>query len=325
MTGAICSPLPVHDAGHILLHLDLDGGGGDGEVLVFRRVVGETATAAVNPPGGAAGPNGGVLTAGGAAVLADTTAPLDVAVEYLTTVVGGDDLVSDEVTLESGGSWWLGDPLIPASNIRMSVSKTAATGPCSVASGVFVVTFGGQTRTDRSILTETDATGDRLHTSIPRLSDTSSITLATRQLSDLGAVNTLLDPGNVLCLRLPGATTYGFDVLYLHIGESVVTRLTADMRRTWRMVQLPTVEVLAPAGGSAATLGASWDELCGGPWATFSDLSTDDVSYTDTSMGMAGGTWPATYPDCTDVAATYATCALLAAAGLTCTELATGV
>lgn len=326
MTAVICSPLPVHEAGHIMLRLDWAGAGIDGEVVVLRRTAGATDTDTVIGPASAAGPNGGWLTSGGTVVFADTTAPLDVAVEYLSAPYGDTSFtVSDSVTLESLGYWWIGDPLVPASNIRLSVSRTTAAGPCSSDTGVFIVTFGGQTRSSRSVLTESDATGDRRHTSVPRLSNESSMTFATRQLSDLAAVNTLLDPGNTLCLRAPGATTYGFDTSYLDVGESTVSRLTMDMRKTWRMVDLPTVEVLAPSGAAAAALGASWDEVCAGAWPTFADLTTDDITYSDTSMGIAGGVWPTTYPTCDDVAATYATCALLAAAGLTCLELATGV
>jgi hypothetical protein len=323
----ICSHLPIPNLGLIVLRLDWTGAPGDGEVQVLRRIVGDTTTETVVIPAAGLGPHGGGLTAGGTLVMSDTTAPLDTAVEYLTAPWGESTYTtSSQVTLDSQGYWWLGDPLIPGLDIQVSVTTTTAVRPCASQTGVFLLSLGSQVRTGRSLLTESDATGERRHTSIPRLGEEGQIILATRQLSDLDTVSLILNSGNVVCLRAPGATTYGVDTSYLHIGDVQTGRLGTDMRRTWRMVTLATAQVLLPSGSASAQPCASWEEVCLGAYATYADLTTDDVTYTNTSMGQVGGScWPSTYPTSDDVATTYATCALLAAAGLTCIGLATGV
>lgn len=329
MTAAVSvSPLPYPAMGTVMLQVDWSGGlvgpGVIGEATVLRRVVGSTSTAPVIIPASMLGPNGGILLSETSGTLADTTAPLDVPIEYLSAPIGETSYsVSGQVTLASNGYWRLGDPLIPSSDVQVSVTRTTAVSRCSNESGIFLLEFNNETRKNQSQLTVVDEQKYPIHTSRVRLSEDGGFVLATRQLTDLDKVNLLLDTGNILCLRAPGATTYGMSVWFIHAGDVAIDRLTADMRRTWRKITIPTSNQLQPAGAASAPTGTSWDELCGGPYATLADLTAAGMTYTDASGGVVN-TFPAAYRTCAEVSATWASCAALTATGKTCVQLVMG-
>lgn len=316
--------VPIAERG--LIHLDISvSGASPASFQLLRRDVGSTETQAVPVPAAWMGSDGLLTPINWQAAFDDATAPLDVAVEYLVaTVAGGTPtLASNQATLVSSGTWWLGDPLRPYLNLALSMSGTSAA-PCSAGRGIFVLQLGDDRRDAQSVLLEQPGRADRLHVTYPTRLPSSKLELATRQLADRQAVEDLLAPGGALLLRVPGTLGYGIVNRFLSVTGSTESRLVRDSRKPWRHWTMDYEAVLQPPGGTFGTTGTTWDSLCGGAYATFADALAAGISWRSIADGIPGGVYPAAFRTWSEVSAAWATWGALTATGKTWLQVESG-
>jgi hypothetical protein len=323
MTSTVgVSVTPIPDLGNVVLTITVSGDPVSA-VSVLRRNVGETELMAVNPPADGNDGAGGVLLVGGSATVVDSCAPLGVPFEYLTSVSGAAPTLSSiPVTLVTGTTWWLGCPARPSLNVRMP--KTLVSPPCSTAGSVVMVGMTDHTRAGKSTLVEVDGRADSLHSSKPMMLPAYTITLATRTLADLGKVSAILDPGEVLCLRAPGTSAYGFLIAYLSVRSATIMRISNDLRKEWRRITLEVVEILEPLGGVYGSSGAMFSDLCD-VYSTFALAEAQGLSWSNMPWGQFGGTFPSVFRTGSELASEFATCTAVTATGHTCSEILGGL
>lgn len=318
------STIPVPDSGLVLVTATTSGGVCD-EIWLWRRIVGQTATAATMPPGGALGPNGGLLLAGGSAIIADTECPLDVSVEYIGSCQNDppDTAASDPVTLDSNDFWWLGCPEDPSLNVALTNRRTPAGARCPTGNAIYTNGIGQREQDARSTLTTYDNTLLPAVGLRPMGAASSSLTLITRTLDDLRDVEAIVTPGRILHLRAPSTGGYDADSWYFSPRGVRYSRTSPDLRRTWRTVVIDTVDVAGPATSSYAYSGASFGDLCD-VYSTWTAMESDGATFATVCYGATSAMFPAAYRTCADALADYPLCSDLTTAGLTCLELVTG-
>lgn len=323
MTLVHITGIPDTTAGLVRLSVSTSGPPVD-QIIITRRVVGETAQVAIIAPAPYLDQITGLLRPiDGQAQFDDSTAPLDVAFEYLAAPAGETPLVaSGPITLTNPGGWWIGDPLRPHLNLELSLRHSIPA--CATTRAIFFMSLPELTRQAHSTLTTVPARTDAYHNSQPMGLPSGTLTLATRRLDDIAAVHELLDPGDILLIRAPSAGLYGFTNLFVSVSGAVESRLVSDHRHPGRRVELPFTVVLQPAGGSYGGIGETWDSLCDGPYATLADALAAGVSWRTIAYGIMSGTFPAAWRTYAEVTATWATFAALTATGKTYLELLTG-
>lgn len=311
---------PIDALGLVALRVDTSGDLVP-TVTLARRVVGDMATDPVVLAAGYLSVSGELDLVNGSAVVFDTTVPLDTPVEYLVAVSGGVPAVATApVTVASGSVWRLGDPLRP----YLDITATLATGvaECSTARATLTMGLSGDSLDGQGELVQVPGRRDSLVGTEPISMPTFELRLATRTATDRTAVESLLEPGGVLLLRMPSA--YAMPPRYVAVSRASVDRLVSDQRRPWRRFTISLQQVGNPAGGAYGWLGVRWADLCTGPYATYAALTAAGVSWASIADGVGGGVYPTVMRTWSEVTATWATWAPLTATGKTWSQLVAG-
>lgn len=195
---------------------------------------------------------------GGAVVVYDYEAPLDLPVTYTATQVTPatttpETARSAEVTLASNTYTWLKDPGLPTRNQRLDEVKGIASLTRPARAGVFHII-------------------DRTHpivVSARREGRVGELVFHTATDIQREAMVTLLSRGTVLLLQTPA--NYGFGSAYVHVSDALEERvgiLGSEPTRRWT---LPITMVDRPAGLATLPIWNTWANVAS-TYATWSDL-----------------------------------------------------
>jgi hypothetical protein len=295
----------------------------DGAAVIARRMVGSTILSYPNLPAGYLSSNATVQLVDGVGLFADTTAPLDTPFEYLSGLPGETLAVAaGPVTVPSGSVWRFGDPLRPYLDVPLTLSRSSKV-ECPTTAGAKIIL--SLSNDNLSLQTEVlGVPGSRYPIAIPEpiASPLFDIRIATRAREDREAMEALLAPGGVLLIRPP--SPYQMGPRYLIPTGVEIARISADHRKPWRVFTIQARECAQPAGEAYGWLGARWQDLCSGPYATWGDVAAAGLSWGSLGMGAGSSGYPGSITTWTAVGATYPTWADLTATGKTWHELLVG-
>lgn len=217
--------------------------------------------------------------------LTDSEAPLDTLIHYraFEDVAGLDphanEIVSNSVTVTSGGFQWFKDPARPWANIRVDLCPYST--PCSGTGGVSLMRLGDKTRaSDANLIPILDR---ELPSDIwaRRKGIVSSVSFLTRSLSAIDSVYDLFTAGGPILIQVD--PLFGWPDAYWQPGElSEVYTGSADQRLPYRMWSVPLVQVdqPSPAGGAQGTACGNWC-VVEDTYATCQDLSDTGLTWQD--------------------------------------------
>jgi hypothetical protein len=265
-----------------------------------------------------------MLLSGGLGIWYDTEAPMGSSLFYRTEGLGSTSTATSTEIITSDEDFWLKSPLYPAFDRMLLLSETSDPA-CVPASSIYFQSMAEEAYSTRN--TRFVINNRRAPTIAVRVRGTveSTLVLVTRTFNDRDAVLDLVEPGAALLLQAP--PQYGIPDRYMDVGDTSVTRLSADHRKPWRLVELPHVEVLAPAGLSYGVLGTRWEDICGGIYPTFDDAEFGDLTWEQIMYGYASidpSVPPPGWRTYIDVDSEFATYAILTATGKTYEELLEG-
>lgn len=315
---------PYPALGYTMLRVDTSGDPAPGDVVqLARRESGaEVSTPLIVPAGYVDSGDAAVHLVNGSGVFADTTTPLDTAVEYLGALPGGGLVVSgDPVTLDSDGVWRLGDPLRPYLDLSLALTSSATTQcPLSVQ-GRIVMVVDSDTADMQSDVQPRPGSATPSLSLEPLASPTYGIRFGTRTQADREAAEALFAPGGVLLLRSP--SDYQADPRFVLPTNVQVARIRSDHRSQWRVITAQLKVVDQPVGGAYGWLGARWADQCS-VYATWADLEADELSWVSMALGISGGGFPSSMTTMAELTATGASYADLIAAGYTYQQIIVG-
>lgn len=215
----------------------------------------------------------------GRAYLYDTEVPLDTPVWYrLDTDQDVSATFDDDgsITIASSGGIWLKDPVRPANDVFITTPASASDPSCDAATGIYFVGLEASSYQAASGRFPVEASPYPVVAARSRRGLTSSLVLATRQLTDRDRLRTLLASGGILLLQTP--PSWGYGDMYIDVGDVQEARLARDHRKPPRQFTLPFVQVARPGGLSYGVDAARWKDLC-------------DVFATWGAVEAAGKTW----------------------------------
>jgi hypothetical protein len=155
----------------------------------------------------------------------------------------------------SGG--WLRDPLRPCNDLRLIFCPPD---DCPVTEGIILAAYGTETyAADAGRFPIQDRRRPVICYAI-RKDAVGTLQLVSITCEDRDRLLTLLEPGSPLLFQLP--PEYCVPDRYLDIGNVDVSPLARDLRRQWRLFDLPWVAVDAPGGPAQCVCGARWMDLC---------------------------------------------------------------
>jgi hypothetical protein len=227
-----------------------------------------------------------ILLATGVAIVYDTEMPLDTPVYYRTEACDGTSAStanSIEVVIASSNGLWLRDPLRPYNDRRIILKSNGS--ECVPGQSLYFRGLAEESFEDRGNLPIVINKRNPVPASRIRGGMSSSLGLVARTFTDRNNVKDTMAPGTPLMLQ--GPARYGVDDLYLAVGTVVITRLSNDMRRQWRSIELPFIEVDRPAGLSYGVIGTRWDDMCD-VYATFGDATAAGIDWQSVMQGAAG-------------------------------------
>lgn len=191
------------------------------------------------------------------------------------------DTVTLPSTLDGLSGGWLRDPLRPCNDLRLVFCPPEE---CPIASGIVLAAYGTETyaadagrfpiqdrrRPAVCYATRKDAVG--------------TIQLVTVTCDDRDQLLTLLEPGNPLLFQIPAE--YCVPDRYLDIGNVDVSPLARDLRREWRLFDLPWVSVDSPGGPAQGVCGTRWMDLCKN-WDTWDEADAAGLTIEQVLNGEA--------------------------------------
>lgn len=319
------SPLLYAGTGSVRLRIDTSGDPPPGGVVtVSRRVAGEEETEPIIPAAGYLSATAAIHLINGTAVLTDTSAPLDVPVEYLAGLPGQDQVVAtDPITVPSGGVWRLGDPLRPYLDLTLTLTRAAPAPWCPESTGAKIILGLSEDSLDmQSEVFRVPGSRTPLTSVEPIASPVFEIRFATRSHEDRLQAEAIFAPGGNLLLRVPA--NYQFEQRYLTITSVRVERISPDHRRPWRVFTVQAKECDQPPGASYGWVGARWADLCPGSYPDWAAVLAAGLSWASLGSGVAGGGFPSVMRSYAEVDSIYATYAALSAAVPTYADLAGG-
>lgn len=213
----------------------------------------------------------------GKAVFYDFEAPLDQPITYVTDSIQNVATASTIATLPSvTGVGWLIDPLRPYLNLALSLDGSMNKAECTAVRGVYFAGLAGRKRAADSQVFEVPGALRPVAAYGPRKDYTSQVRLATRQLADRDAVDAILATGTPLLLQL--TAEYGENDQYMQLGDVQTDRLGPDMRKPYRVFQVPYAVVDSPEGESQGAVGTRWRDLCQ-TYSTWGAMKADRVTW----------------------------------------------
>lgn len=217
--------------------------------------------------------------------LIDTEAPLDTLIHYraFEDTTGLDphanEIISNSVTVASGGYQWFKDPARPWANVRVDLCPYST--PCSGTGGVSLIRLGDKTRdSDANLIPVLDR---ELPADIwaRRKGIVSSVTFLTRSLAAVELVYELFTAGGPILIQVD--PLFGWADAYWQPGElSEVYTGSADQRVPYRRWSVPLVQVDQPSPATAAqgTECANWCVI-EDTYATSQDLANTGFTWQD--------------------------------------------
>lgn len=238
----------------------------------------------------------------------DTEAPMDEEIYYITEGLDAPCVPAADpcapctpvtsqtlpLTLDSEGSFALGDPVRPCNDVRVPLCFTEPTGDpaCEPGSGIFFASMGDEEIGSNSFI-EQPAQGDLpIMISRPDPGISSVLTLVTRTFADRDALRDLRKPGSPLLLRAPHSPSdYGIDDQYMATSPLRTVRGLSDHRYPVRINELPYTQVRRTAGPSQGVCGTRVQDIC----QTWQELQDEPFTWDDLLRGAAGPNPPADF------------------------------
>lgn len=234
----------------------------------------------------------------------DTEVPLDTPVYYITQgldapcVPAGDCApcvpVSEQtlfLTVDSGGSFFFGDPVRPCNDIPVPLCFTQPTGDptCVPGNGVFFASMGDEEINANDIILNPTNADLPIDVSRTMGGISSVLTLVTRTFADLTSLRAMLKPGGPRMWRVPAG--YNQIDLYMAVNPLRDIRGLSDHRYPVRINEMPFTQVRRPAGPSQGVCGTRVEDICD----TWQDLQDDGFTWDDLLRGAAGPNPPADF------------------------------
>lgn len=168
--------------------------------------------------------------------------------EVYVTTSGTQVTAADVVVPSDGAGWWL-DPLHPATKIKLRMDLQIA--GCVPSSAVGLLSLSAEVfPADEEDLPVNNATLSIGAWQV-RKGGQQTLQVVTVTMTDLAQLKALYSSGAPLLLQFPAA--YGEAPAYGLHGELEINRLTADLRRPWRVGRSSFVKVIPPVGPPEGT------------------------------------------------------------------------
>lgn len=266
---------------------------------VIRTVTATGATAPLRPYVAFSGDY--ILLSCSHATFWDTEAPLDTPVTYTTEALNGPctpnpvtcldcipvTATSGSVTVASGGSFFLGDPVRPCHDQAVPLCIVNPVDPnCIPGRGIFFANMAEESEQPNSITVNPTNARRPLSITRERRDIESTLTLVTRTFVDRDAVKLLAQPGSPLLWRGPQA--YGIADTYMDVGTLTVSRGVANHKIQPRVVSLPFVTEDRPAGPTLGLCGIQVQDLCD-VHDTWDEMTTAGFTWEGLLAGQGGG------------------------------------
>lgn len=238
----------------------------------------------------------------------DTEVPLDEPVYYITEgldapcVPAADPCApcvpvtsqSPPLTVDSGGSFFLGDPVRPCNDQQVPLCFTQPTGDpsCVPGNGIFFASMGDEERPANALLDVPTNASLPILMSRQARGISSVLTLVTRTFADRDNLVDLYSPGGPLLLRAPSSPSdYGIPDQYMAVDPLRTVRGLSDHRYPVRINELPYTQVRRPAGPSQGVCGTRVQDICD----TWQELQDDGLTWDDLLKGAGSPTPPTTF------------------------------
>lgn len=214
----------------------------------------------------------------------DYEMPLDVATLYRATPDNGGAVDTDgPVTVVSGGMVWLKDPARPWANIALEnclqglacADKDPALSLRGLGEEVRAADAGLMPVLNRVLPVDVWAVRKGIVSSMQIVSMTDAARVA---------VETFFAAGGPIFLQLPAE--YGWADRYWQPGDTTAARISRDMRRPYRLWDVPLVEIDAPVGPGQGTACNNWCALAD-TFATYADMTATGLTWQQVFEGDA--------------------------------------
>lgn len=222
----------------------------------------------------------------------DNEAPFDTVVTYILRSNCGTttEFTSSPVTLLSNGNGWLRDPENASNNIMITFGNRAFD-ECTSTREVTLLTWQPRVRTNASGVFPIINSQRPNTVAMARKRYASAFELASKTLTDVDAIDTLLAPGTVLLASLPAAYGFGrpYNSDYITIGDVTEGQIvTDDYQNPFRGWEVPFELSYAPADTNAGGTGGNG---IGAPGATYGDLRQSALGTTYLTLRTSGETY----------------------------------
>lgn len=233
-----------------------------------------------------------VSTATSFATFWDNEAPLNTDVFYVlksncNTAVR---ITSNTVNLDSAGDGWLRDPTNPSNNIRIAFADTQFN-QCDSTNRVVLTDWEPRTYRNASGQFDTINAQRVVNVGMTRKRYDSSMTFASKTLTDVDDLESLIAPGSVLLLSLPPAYGFGRPYGSDYIAVQDVNQLpvdTDDYQTPFREWEVPFSLSYPPVDTNEGMTGGNG---IGGGGATYADLAASALGTTYATLAASGQTY----------------------------------
>jgi len=203
---------------------------------------------------------------GGSAITITATSPdlddyeftPDVINYYRFTPTGILTILTDSITPDLAGEWWLKHLRYPFLNMTITPSDA-----------------GDATRPSMSGIFNIVGSSLPVVVSLPRASAQWNLTLSIADLGELDALNALLATGDVLLLQVPSGSIIRGG--YFAAGDTAETRNTVPSQQRW--VTIPLTEAAAPAA-TVTPVTSIWQTVID-DYASWTGLVTAQATWAD--------------------------------------------
>lgn len=198
-------------------------------------------------------------------------------------------LVSAVTQVQGNGYGWLRDPLRPANNVRLDMSRRSL-GPYR-GQGVAWLGHGDMVDAANSSAFNINNSAYPAYVVRSREASTGQFKLFGRSAADITALSTLFTAGGALLLQLPG--DYQESDRYLMPANVTRSYVFNDQRKGGRLLSIPFASVLAPVGVPSGTLGERWTDLCNRQATWGALFAAQGGAYDSFARTVTAGSWGA--------------------------------
>jgi hypothetical protein len=194
------------------------------------------------------------------------------------------DTSADPTTMPSNGAFRLRDPVRPCNDIYMPLcfTQSQVNPDCIPGTGVFFASMDTEVYEPNTLILNPTNAAKPLAVSRQRRSVTSQLTVVARTFVDRDNLLRLAAPGSPILIS--GPPQYGINDRYMSIADVAVDRRLSDHKFQVRIVQMPYVDVVRPAGPSLGVCGSRLVDQCD---MTLAELAALGFSWDDLLRGRA--------------------------------------